>query len=286
MIQVSGLFIYPVKGLRGTRLDQAILTARGLTYDRHWMVVMPNGRMVTQRQKPMLATLVPSITANGLTISAPGHAPLHIATANTELENTELESVDVSVWRDQFAALDEGEAASRWLTKVLQSNYPLRLVRMDDNVLRPQSNPDLLGEHCSTQFADAAPFLVTNENSLVDLNENLLRQGHEAVGIERFRPNILLSGMGKYEEYSKASLQEEAGHYSIRLCYPSERCVVVNTDQVDGSVNKETQQPLNTLKELNTAPALNGAYFGQNSVLERGQNKLIKLGDRLLLVNE
>ena len=281
MIQVSGLFIYPVKGLRGTTLNQATLTPRGLAYDRHWMVVMPNGRMVTQRQKPMLATLVPSITADGLTISAPGHEPLHITA-----EGAKLESTEVSVWRDQFGALDEGEAASGWLTEVLQSNYPLRLVRMDDNVLRPQSNPGLLGEHCSTQFADAAPFLVTNENSLADLNENLLRQGHQTIGIERFRPNILLSGMGKYEEYSKASLQEEGGRYSIRLCYPSERCVVVNTDQISGSVNKESQQPLNTLKELNTAPALKGAYFGQNSVLERGQNKLIKIGDRLLLLNE
>ena len=281
MIQVSGLFIYPVKGLRGTTLNQATLTPRGLAYDRHWMVVMPNGRMVTQRQKPMLATLVPSITADGLTISAPGHEPLHITA-----EGAKLESTEVSVWRDQFVALDEGEAASGWLTEVLQSNYPLRLVRMDDNVLRPQSNPGLLGEHCSTQFADAAPFLVTNENSLADLNENLLRQGHQTIGIERFRPNILLSGMGKYEEYSKASLQEEGGRYSIRLCYPSERCVVVNTDQISGSFNKESQQPLNTLKELNTAPALKGAYFGQNSVLERGQNKLIKIGDRLLLLNE
>lgn len=281
MIQITGLFIYPVKGLRGTGLNQTMLTPRGLANDRRWMVVMPNGRMVTQRQKPMLATLTPEISANGLTIKAPKHEPIQVMTENTDLAPTE-----VTVWRDQFIALDEGEEISRWLTEVLESDYPLRLVRMDDSVIRPQSKPELLGTTCSTQFADSAPFLVTNENSLADLNGHLLEKGFEAISMERFRPNIVISGLSKYEEYSKGSLQEVNGQYRIGLRFPSERCVVINTDQKTGVVAKVSQQPLNTLKEMNTAPGLKGAYFGQNSMLEQGQNSTIKIGDQLVLNKE
>lgn len=278
MIQVTGLFIYPVKGLRAIALESSELTAKGLAYDRHWMVVMPNGRMVTQRQKPLLATLATELTEQGLKISAPGREPLEIT-----LEAPELRVTDVTLWRDSFMALDEGAEASAWLTQALDSNYPLRLVRMDERIPRPQSKPELLGDETSTGFADAAPFLVTNESSLADLNGALETKGVVPVPMARFRPNIVVSGLPPYREYDSSCLTEEGGRYSIGLKYPSERCVVVTTDQNTGEVDRDNQQPLSTLKEMDTAPGYKGAYFGQNAVLARGQQEIIRVGDNLVL---
>lgn len=286
MIEVTGLFIYPVKGLRGIALEQAELTPQGLAYDRHWMIVMPNGRMVTQRQKPQLATLRTELTGHSLIISVAEQQLLPSSlqpSLTVPLQNSGLESTPVTVWRDQFTALDEGAGASDWLTTVLDSNYPLRLVRMADNITRPQSKPDLLGAQTSTRFADAAPFLVTNEDSLADLNRNLEMSQLGGVPMERFRPNITIKGLAPYGEYCRDSLVETSGRYSIGLCYPSERCVVINTDQHTGAVDKEGQQPLNTLKQMNTAPGYNGAFFGQNAMLQQGARQVIRIGDILNL---
>lgn len=284
MIEVTGLFIYPVKGLRGIALEQAELTSQGLACDRHWMIVMPNGRMVTQRQKPQLATLRTELTGDSLIISLAEQQPLH-PSLTVPLQNPVLERIPVTVWRDQFTALDEGAEASDWLTRVLDSSYPLRLVRMADNVKRPQSKPDLLGTQTSTRFADAAPFLVTNEDSLADLNQNLEIAQLDRVPMERFRPNITIKGLAPYGEYCRDCLVEISGRYSIGLCYPSERCVVVNTDQQTGAVDKEGQQPLNTLKQMNTAPGYDGAFFGQNAMLQQGEQQVIRIGDTLSLTS-
>ena len=55
MITIASLYVYPVKSCRGIPMQQAQLTARGLQYDREWMVVSPNGRFLTQREEPRLA---------------------------------------------------------------------------------------------------------------------------------------------------------------------------------------------------------------------------------------
>jgi uncharacterized protein YcbX len=49
---VSGLFVYPVKSLRGIALGRSKVSLLGLEWDRHWMVIDESGRFRTQRQIP------------------------------------------------------------------------------------------------------------------------------------------------------------------------------------------------------------------------------------------
>ena len=49
------LHVYPVKSCRGIALERAQLAATGFADDRHWMLVRPNGRFVTQRELPRMA---------------------------------------------------------------------------------------------------------------------------------------------------------------------------------------------------------------------------------------
>jgi len=43
---LQGVYRYPVKSLRGAGLEQAILDARGIAFDRHWMLVDPDGQFL------------------------------------------------------------------------------------------------------------------------------------------------------------------------------------------------------------------------------------------------
>ncbi len=279
-IEVVSLHHYPVKGLRGVDLNEAELTPTGLAFDRYWMIVMPNGRMVTQRQNPALVRITTRLTGQALVLSA-DVGQIEVPLSSLE-EDRQRAPVDVTIWRDQVTVLDEGDAVSSWLTDALQSSYPLRLVRMPPGAKRPQSNPEQLGADTSTRFADAAPLLVTNTASLDVLNGRLLENGSSSVPMDRFRPNIVVRGIGAFSEYQQALLYGARGELAIELCYPSERCIVTTIDQQVG-VKDIAMQPLATLRSMNTAPGLEGACFGQNARLRSGAGMMIKVGDQLVL---
>ncbi len=274
--QVTGLFIYPVKGLGGISLQQSALLATGLEGDRQWMLVMPNGRMVTQRQLPLMSLISTRLSGDRLVISRENEADLII-----NLSRVPDRQVPVSVWSDSFTALDEGELASAWFTRVLSSKFPLRLVRMDNRVLRPQSRPELLGQDTSTGFADAAPYLLASESSLQAVNARLASRGADVVPMNRFRPNLVIRGLPAFEEYKQGYLSMKSDIYSLTSCYPCERCVVTTTNQLTGEIDKIYREPLATLLEMNTVDSQKGAYFGQNMILSKGTRQLIRLGDRL-----
>ena len=52
---ITEINIYPVKSLGGITLQEATLTAKGLQYDRNWMLLDENDVFMTQRQYPQLA---------------------------------------------------------------------------------------------------------------------------------------------------------------------------------------------------------------------------------------
>ena len=56
-ISLSGIHIYPVKALGGISLAQALVTSRGLQYDRRFLVVDADDQFLTQREYPKMATV-------------------------------------------------------------------------------------------------------------------------------------------------------------------------------------------------------------------------------------
>jgi len=51
-VELAGLFLYPVKSLRGVAVEAAAVDALGLVGDRRFMVVNPAGLFLTQRALP------------------------------------------------------------------------------------------------------------------------------------------------------------------------------------------------------------------------------------------
>jgi hypothetical protein len=119
-----------------------------------------------------------------------------------------------------------------------------------------------------TSFADAYPFMMIGQASLDDLNSRLA----EPLPMDRFRPNIVFTGGGPFEEDLLANFTIGNIHfYGVKLCA---RCIIPTIDQNTGVKRKE---PLKTLASYRAKN--NKIYFGQNLV-HKGDG-VIAVGDQL-----
>ena len=273
-LQVTGLYVYPVKSMKGISLDEAVLTAKGLLHDRVWMIVRPDGRFVTQRGLPRLALVVTHLDDRGVTLSMAGHGSIAIP-----FDSGGGDAVATQVWGDACETVDEGPEVSRWLTRALDSPETLRMVRMAAGFRRPQNTPERFGADTTTHFADSAPFLVANEASLAELNRVLVAGGHEAVPMNRFRPNIVVKGLEPFTEHRARELASE--DWRLNLIDACERCLVTTIDQQTALRNPD-REPYLTLRRINPVPGPKPAPgFAQNATLGAGEGRRIALGSAL-----
>lgn len=274
LVEVTGLTVYPVKSMRGISLQSARLTPLGFENDRRFMVVRANGAFVTQRDLPLMSLLQTRLEAGGVVISREGYGQVYVP-----FDGEGGKEIKTRVWKDECKTVDQGEVISGWLTEALESNERLHLVAMADGFVRPQARAGLLGAETRTLFADAAPFLLANEASLQRLNRELSSRGHDAVPMNRFRPNIVIRGPESFAEHRLKALSGE--NYSLGFRHPCERCIVTTIDQNTASRNPDLE-PYKTLCDINPVPGRTGKpAFGHNVILTGGHAGSIRIGDLL-----
>ena len=274
--RIRALNVYPIKGCRGIALPRARVAARGLTTaspsavagDREWMIVDADGRFVTQREYPRLALIATSVASDGLQLASPGMAPHCVP-----FETPGLTIREVVVWNSLVTAHDVGDAAAGWLSSAIGED--VRLVRFDP-AHRRLCNPEFAGDSgAHTGFADAYPMLVIGEASLEDLNARLVAKGAAALPMNRFRPNIVLSGLDPFDEDHVDTVDVDG--VTLKLVKRCTRCQVTTTDQYTGQVGAE---PLETLKGYRMDPVLSGVTFGMNAIIVAGEGCELSVGAR------
>ncbi len=247
-IKVSELYIYPVKSCRGIPLQRAEVEAFGLAHDRRWMLIDNEGVMLTQRKHARMCLIQPEITETGLRLHAEGMPALEVN--YPDRANT----VKARVWHDDVQALDAGEAAAKWFSDFLDT--ACRLVYFPQDEVR-QVDLDYARPGERTAFSDGFPLLLISQASLDNLNQRL----DSAVTIQRFRPNLVVSGCEAHAEDSWKQLR--IGGIDFRVVKPCSRCVIP-------SINIETaqreEQPLKALTEYRRRDGK--IYFGQNVIAE------------------
>jgi uncharacterized protein YcbX len=262
MPTIQALYCYPVKSCRGIALDAAPLTDTGIAHDREWMVVDCDGRFISQRESPALALIVPALESGALVLQARGAAPVSIPFDHAG------ESREVTIWDDQCVGIDQGDDAARWLAARL--GRAVRLVRFDQRVRR-RSDPGWTGETVAyTAFSDGYALLVISQASLDDLNSRL----PSPLPMNRFRPNIVLGGLGPFGEDRLTDLVADG--VRLRVVKPCTRCIITTTDQ-DSGVASGTE-PLRTLKTYRWNARLRGVTFGQNVVIVEGAGRELRIG--------
>ena len=261
---LASIHIYPVKGCRGIDLRASAVEPWGLAGDRRWLIVDADGRFVSQREQPGLARVVVRpgpAPAGGIEVSAPGRPPLSVPAP----EPAEL--LKVSVWSSTVLAAAAGPAADAWFSAYL--DQPVRLTYLDDPTRRAV-DPEFGRAGDVVNFADGYPLLLTSTSSLDQLGDWLVAGGDQPVPMNRFRPNVVVSG---YEPWAEDRWRRiRIGAVTFRVAKPCARCVVTTTDQLTGARHS---QPLRMLARKRR--------FGQELVF--GQNLipdspgLIRVGD-------
>jgi len=262
---LKSLHVYPLKSGRGFARESEIATRSGLRGDRRFMLTTPEGRFITQREQPPLALLDPALEGLQLTLTAPGRAALEIDLAASASPCT------VQIWKDTCQAFDLGAEAAQWLSDYLQS--PCKLVRFDEAHPRFSSPEWCQGIETPTRFTDGFPFLVISCASLADLNQRLTKP----LPMNRFRPSLVIEGLGAYDEDRIDELQ--IGAVRLRLVKPCTRCRITATDQLTGVF--EGDEPLRTLKGYRMDHALHGVIFGQNAILVEGDGAQLQCGEQV-----
>lgn len=273
-MHISHLFVYPVKSLKGIGVEASVLHSEGLAWDRRWMLVDEEGHFVTQRQLPPLAAIATALTETTLVLSHPRGGAIEVPLAEPQGPLR-----DVQVWKSHCKAFSEGDAVNAWLADVLgEAGRGLALVRFAPAFPRPVEPDFLDGQRATTYFADGYPFLMATQGSLKALNAALNERGQADVGIERFRPNIVIDGAAPWAEdsWQRLSVQTHE-NVSWTLRKPCQRCKIVTIDPATADI-PVPGEPLKTLLALKTQPALKGAYFGQNATLERGEGTTLRVG--------
>ncbi|MGH1487631.1 MAG: MOSC domain-containing protein [Cellvibrionaceae bacterium] len=275
-VDITQLFLFPVKSLRGIQVNAATLTNTGFMYDRYWMIVKPDGGFITQRQFPKMVLINTILTKDFLILSKDGIPDLFIP---LQFQQKEPNSFTAKIWKDTCQVIDEGADASQWLSKAIGTPKPVRLVRMKRNTKRTQSKAHLLGDQTHTVFADAAPYLICNEASLHAVNNSLTKNGFDQVTMERFRPNIVIKGLAAFAEHNVKQLAHQ--HYQFKHCYPCQRCIIPTID-IETANRHPQQQPFTLISDLNAMPENPKApAFGENAILEYGEDTILSVGDTL-----
>jgi len=277
MIQVTDIYIYPVKSLKGVRLKEAETGLRGFKYDREWMITDSDYQFLTQREIEAMATITVSIAKDFLLLQSSKGNELKI-----NLNAKRGEAVQVSIWRDTCNAFDEGEAASYWLTDELGywQGKTLRLVRFCSDRKRPVPAKYLHGREAESAFSDQFPYLITSLDSLKKLNEGLRENGKQEVTMARFRPNIVVSDITSIENQTSLDLISQDGNYEFGLRKPCKRCKITTINQDSGEII-DFKEPLSTLTSLHFSSENYGAFFGQNAILLSDKECIVSVGDLL-----
>jgi uncharacterized protein YcbX len=257
-MHVTALYYYPIKSCGAVQAEAAAIDACGFRHDRRLLVIKPDGTFLTQREHPRLALVNPAIQGDDLTLAAPTMAALSVTLDDSGTPCT------VRIWRDTCEAVDQGEAVAEWFSTYLHT--PCRVVTMAPHYARQVNQNFAQRPEDQVGFADAFPFLLISEASLDDLNARL----ETPLPMNRFRPNIVITGCEPYAEDTWPSLR--IGSVDFAAAKACVRCTVTTTNQV---TKERGVEPLKTLGTYRRTDA--GVMFGQNLIhLNHGT---IRVGD-------
>jgi uncharacterized protein YcbX len=244
-----------------------VFDERGAANDRRWMLVDDSGVFLSQREVPRLALIVPDISAGDLRVTAPGLTPLHV-----EQPGPGATMISAGVWDGECQVAVARDEAHVWFSRYLGRS--VRLVYQRDDAVLPMAAKyaGSLGGQRRIALTDGSPLLLIGDASLDDLNRRLERP----LAMNRFRPNIVVSGAPPYAEDTWTRIA--VGPMQFEISGPCPRCVATTVDQATAEKGVEPLRTLATYRKVGS-----GVMFGQN-VTHHAPGR-IRLGDPVEVVS-
>jgi uncharacterized protein YcbX len=249
------------------------------------MVVGVDGVCRTQRRDPRLALVRPTVSADGsrLTLASAepkgggdgGHGELRLDVTTTAPRR------DVDLFGVAYRGIDQGEEAAEWFSDFLGA--PSRLVRVP-----PEHDRTTDGLVPGTSgYADSSAVHLLSRSSLVLLHTKMAERGAPPLGMDRFRPNIVIDSHPDGSHGEEGQDRAAAPHAEDRIrrmtigeaelgyAKLAVRCAVTLVDQRAGA--RGGPEPLRTLAGYRRASY--GVVFGAKfSVVRPGK---LSVGDEV-----
>lgn len=244
---LTEIWIYPIKSMGGVSLLSSPVKAKGLEYDRRYMLVDAQGVFMTQRKVPSLALFKPTMTTSGFLISfKAGSITLPFAPEQS------TQGLEVSIWDDRVMAFEVSDKVSKWFSERLKTTC--KLVYFPEENTR-EVDRQYAGNGEQVSLADGYPFLIIGQSSLDALNSRMT----ETVPMNRFRPNFVFTGGESFEEDGWKDFM--IGKNRFTGVKPCGRCVLTTIDQ---DTARQGTEPLHTLSKFRKSG--NSVQFGLNLV--------------------
>lgn len=231
-MRLAELWTYPVKSCIGISAETREVDEYGLAGDREFVVATEGGKLLTQRNAPKLNLLHASRRDGYLCLSAQNMPPLAVDIARAG------KVTQVKLYDGFAPGLCMGEEAAQWLLEFL--GRPCRLVRSHERFARrmPVEAAHLFLPW-QRRYPDCAPIHLISRASLDALNRRLAAP----VEMSRFRPNLVVEGVGPFEEDRLRSIR--IGDIALEYMGLAERCVIPT---IAPATAARSAEPLRTLR--------------------------------------
>ncbi|MHA8060176.1 MOSC domain-containing protein [Aquirufa beregesia] len=248
-LEITHLYIYPIKSLGALALKEAHVEIQGLAGDRRYMLVDEHGKFITQRTRPDLTRFQLSVHPDGFLVVDKKTGQNKCLRASIKLG----ELMSVEIWDDLVEARIVLDAWSEWFSQLLNEKvFLVHLTAASPRFMKEKYHTSLSKE---SSFADALPILLCSEASFKALDNQM----GESVDRLRFRPNIIVSGAEAFEEDSWKQIQ--IGDVQLFGAKPCARCQLITVHPQQGTINKDVLGALSQIRKMG-----NKVYFGQQFV--------------------
>lgn len=239
-MKIQNLYSYPIKSTQGINLKEVNITKIGFENDRYFGIADTQNKIITARENPKLLQIHTEINRNNLTI--------HFGNESQTVDiSNEHSSIKLFLFNKETTGKVFNNKINIWLSQILDAES--KLVTIDNNQLR-------VTEGTPISFSDCYPIHLISEDSVNALNNKL----NTPVEINRFRPNIIISGLKPFEEENWTHLT--IGTCEFKVISQTERCTLITINPFTGQKDKK-QEPLRTLaKEFKSNDKVNfGIYL-------------------------
>jgi len=317
---VSALYVYPIKSCGPMKVQSAMVTEIGFSYDLFAQVSDSDGNYLTPRdgKNARLFHVKPSIIHDRSNIH------LEITTTSTSNNNNNKastfrienlnETIEKSKTTKEVTPMigpkvkleDLGDEVALWLSNItdikdcrLTAIGPKyhRLIEMNPDQGEPvplpikkdikvvSSNKSIsITSPPAVSLADEAPFLLTSSSSLKDLNSRLKARGKESVDMQRFRPNIVVSGMSLLPWEEDTWKRIKIGGMEFHVWQRCGRCSMTTIDRITLKRGPEPLATLSTFRERENGMRNFGMHMtsvSDTASMEYTETSLVHVGQKL-----
>ncbi len=234
-LNVSDLFIYPIKSTFRIPVNNILVNHTGLQYDRLFALINSQNKVITARENKSLFGIKTIIDQTTLTLYTTDEDQFKLS-----LKDLRNMPKDITIFKDRITAKLITHEVNDWISNRIGETCQLVTIGRNTRPMKSKYNGregDYIG------FKDASAIHLITTASVNELNSRL----KDPVTPHHFRPNIVVTGFQPYEEELWKLIR--IGNCEFEVAVKTSRCPMTTIDPETLEKHKR-QEPLKTLAKF------------------------------------